>query len=306
MVLNLIFLIFTNLIIPISFLMWIWRAKFKCKLDWILLVLMAGAYIILIFYIGSWSWFSYYLRYVVFLGYLSGVFFSLWKVRHQPFNRKREQGEWFPVVIPSLATIMFAAMFLFTVAGFTYSGDSVFLEFPLHKGTFTVIQGGDSPFINHHHHPESPLKYSLDITKLNTIGNRCYGFYPKNINNYAIYGEPVYSPCDGMVKIAVEGIDNSKIAEPDTTNFRGNYITINFGEINIVLAHLKPGSLLVREGDSVRQGEKIAEVGNSGFSSEPHLHIHAEIQDAEAFMGSRPVAILFNGNFYKRNDLIYR
>jgi hypothetical protein len=197
--------------------MWIWRARFKCKLDWILLVVMAGAYIILIYNIGSWSWFSFYLRYVLLFGYLSGILFSFWKVRHQPFNRKREQGDWFPVVILSLATIMFAAMFLFTLSGFTFLGESVALEFPLKKGTFMVIQGGNSPFINHHHHPESPLKYSLDITKLNTFGNRCNGFYPDKLEEYAIYGEPVYSPCAGLVKIVVEGIDDSEISEPDTT-----------------------------------------------------------------------------------------
>jgi hypothetical protein len=266
---------------------------------------MAGAYIILIYNIGSWSWFSFYLRYVLLFGYLSGILFSFWKVRHQPFNRKREQGDWFPVVILSLATIMFAAMFLFTLSGFTFLGESVALEFPLKKGTFMVIQGGNSPFINHHHHPESPLKYSLDITKLNTFGNRCNGFYPDKLEEYAIYGEPVYSPCAGLVKIVVEGIDDSEISEPDTTNFRGNYVTIQFGKIDIILAHLKPGSLLVHEGDSVRQGEKIAAVGNSGYSSEPHLHIHAEVEDEKAFMGSLPIAILFNDKFYKRNDVIY-
>ena len=47
----------------------------------------------------------------------------------------------------------------------------------------------------------------------------------------------------------------------------------------MVLAHLKKGSIKVKEGQHVNEGEFLAQVGNSGSSSEPHLHIHHQRQD---------------------------
>jgi hypothetical protein len=56
----------------------------------------------------------------------------------------------------------------------------------------------------------------------------------------------------------------------------GNHVVIEpaAGEYS-VYAHLKPGSLRVKEGDRVRTGDYIAQVGTSGNSTEPHLHFHA-------------------------------
>lgn len=43
----------------------------------------------------------------------------------------------------------------------------------------------------------------------------------------------------------------------------------------MVLAHLRSGSVEVKPGDSVSIGQGVARVGNSGNSTEPHLHMHA-------------------------------
>jgi len=53
----------------------------------------------------------------------------------------------------------------------------------------------------------------------------------------------------------------------------GNHITLDIGkEKYAVLAHLRKGSILVKKGQEVHEGELLAECGNSGNSSEPHLH----------------------------------
>ena len=39
-------------------------------------------------------------------------------------------------------------------------------------------------------------------------------------------------------------------------------------------AHMRPGSLRVKLGDQVTVGQLLGNVGNSGNSSEPHLHMH--------------------------------
>lgn len=61
----------------------------------------------------------------------------------------------------------------------------------------------------------------------------------------------------------------------------GNHIYLRLDETGtfLILAHLKKGSIHVREGQHVNEGEFLAQVGNSGSSSEPHLHIHHQRQD---------------------------
>ena len=42
----------------------------------------------------------------------------------------------------------------------------------------------------------------------------------------------------------------------------------------VVLAHLKRSSVCVQKGEKISVGQAVGEVGNSGRSSEPHLHMH--------------------------------
>ncbi|MFQ5583955.1 MAG: M23 family metallopeptidase, partial [Calditrichia bacterium] len=226
------------------------------------------------------------------------------RCKEKPFFIKRKEGEWFAVIVFSGATFLFASLLVFTLMGFSFSGDSVELLFPLKNGNYYIAQGGNSPLINIHHHPQSPLKFAIDISKLYPLGNRAGGIYPDELEKYAIYGDTVYSPCDAMVLQVEDGHPDSPVSEPDTLNFKGNFVKLQCGKVNVYLAHFIAGSIVVQSGDSVIQGQPIARVGNSGFSTEPHLHIHAEVEDSTAFMGRRPVAILFNGKFLVRNDLL--
>jgi hypothetical protein len=44
----------------------------------------------------------------------------------------------------------------------------------------------------------------------------------------------------------------------------------------LFLCHLQPGSITVKKGDRVTKGQVVGRVGNSGNTSEPHLHIHLQ------------------------------
>ena len=76
-------------------------------------------------------------------------------------------------------------------------------------------------------------------------------------------------------------------------------------DVNLLLAHLKRGSVLVKIGDRVSAGQPIGHVGNSGNTSEPHLHVHAQRQVTKdgntEWVG---VPICFGSRWLVRNSLV--
>jgi Peptidase family M23 len=67
-------------------------------------------------------------------------------------------------------------------------------------------------------------------------------------------------------------------ADSDYRPLTGNFVLVQ-GEPGVAFyAHLKNGSIRVREGDRVSVGEEIGRVGNSGNSTMPHLHFHVMSQ----------------------------
>jgi murein DD-endopeptidase MepM/ murein hydrolase activator NlpD len=70
----------------------------------------------------------------------------------------------------------------------------------------------------------------------------------------------------------------------DLETATGNFIVEALGEGQFALyAHLQTGSVRVRPGDHVRRGQPIGRVGNTGNSTQPHLHFHV-------MAGSAPLA----------------
>ena len=103
------------------------------------------------------------------------------------------------------------------------------------------------------------------------------------------WGEPVLAPFDGEVAAVGDGWPDrerlnllwdvfrtslfAREATPeDYRPLTGNYVLLE-GRLGVaLLAHLRRGSVRVRAGQSVKEGEPVAEVGNSGNSTIPHLH----------------------------------
>jgi len=64
------------------------------------------------------------------------------------------------------------------------------------------------------------------------------------------------------------------IGTSDNTHLEGNYLVLDLGgQRYVIFAHLKQGSARVGVGDVVERGQPIAQVGNSGSTSEPHLRV---------------------------------
>ncbi|MFJ9867460.1 M23 family metallopeptidase [Streptomyces sp. NPDC101165] len=145
------------------------------------------------------------------------------------------------------------------------------LLFPL-EGTWYVIQGGGRPLNHHARVPEQ--RAALDLVSLGPHGSRTRP--GRELTDYAAYGRPVRSPCRGRVISAATTIADQRPGEIRYQPLYGNHVFIDTGREIVKLAHLRPGSVAVRPGDTVEPGDLLGEVGNSGNSTEPHLHFHAE------------------------------
>jgi len=103
----------------------------------------------------------------------------------------------------------------------------------------------------------------------------------KDNRNYHAYGAEALSVADAVVVTAKDGIpqnvpgENSRAVPITLETIGGNHIILDLGDGRYAFyAHLQPGSLRVKVGDRVKRGQVLALAGNSGNSTEPHLHLH--------------------------------
>ncbi|MEI4711594.1 M23 family metallopeptidase [Bacillus cereus] len=140
-------------------------------------------------------------------------------------------------------------------------------RFPLNERAL-IGWGGDRLETNYHViKPNERWAYDILIPPAQVKSNK--------LEDYGIFGAKVMAPASGTV---VSINNNEQDLVPGSENFQsmaGNHIYLRVDETGtfLILAHLKKGSI------NVREGEFLAQVGNSGSSSEPHLHIHHQRQD---------------------------
>ncbi len=104
-----------------------------------------------------------------------------------------------------------------------------------------------------------------------------------DLTDYGCYGVPVVAPAAGIVTTAHDGEPDTPIdIDRPVENSSGNFIALKLDETGTYLeiAHLKPGSLLVKAGERVEEGQAIAQCGNSGNSTGPHIHIQHQRQES--------------------------
>ena len=119
---------------------------------------------------------------------------------------------------------------------------------------------------------------------------------------YHAYGETVFAVADGTVVSARDGLPDNvprtskgfETALPLTMdNVAGNTVTLDLGGGHFALyAHLKPGSVRVKDGDRVKRGQALGRIGNSGDSREPHLHF--EVMDSPDLLAGEGLPYLID------------
>jgi len=113
------------------------------------------------------------------------------------------------------------------------------------------------------------------------------------------------SPCDGVVVAARDDLPDLFPSEVDPENPFGNHVAIQCEDATVYLAHLLKGSVTVETGQKVRAGKILGRVGNSGNTTEPHLHVHAETGTYTGELSGQPaMRIRFGKRFLVRNDVV--
>jgi murein DD-endopeptidase MepM/ murein hydrolase activator NlpD len=123
-------------------------------------------------------------------------------------------------------------------------------------------------------------RYAIDWTQVDA--EKTFEGDAADARSYHAYGEDVLAVADGRVVAARDGLpDNvprhNGVFEPaipiTMETVPGNYIVLDVGDGQFAhYLHLRMGSGRVKEGDRVRRGQVLGQVGNSGDAREPHLH----------------------------------
>ena len=163
------------------------------------------------------------------------------------------------------------------------------------EGTWTVINGScDKAFSHSWAIPTQ--RYAYDFVMMDDDG-KTHQNNSTELTAYGCYGRNVLAPADGVVVALGNSCGDEKPFEDGpmeimAKDIRGNYILMEHAEKEFgFVGHLQPQSITVKIGQKVRQGEVIAKCGNSGNTSEPHLHFH--LQDGISFFTSAGIPITF-------------
>lgn len=290
-----------QILLPAFLLIGLWRGAFSSRLDWLLNVLTVSAFCLFVFLTARWDFTSYYLRFV--LPVLLAAAACITYRRTNRLHGERRKLKLSAALTNGVLLLACSALSVIVLRGYDAPEGAIQLAYPLRDGTYYIGGGGNSRLINNHQ-AHDPQKFALDIVGLNAFGNRASGLAPDDPARYAIFGDTVYSPCSGTVMLAVDGLPDLRPPEKDPNNIAGNHIVLACADVEVILAHLKQGSLEVTSGMRVNEGDVLGQVGNSGYTSQPHLHFHAERGgEPGEILNGEGVPIEIGGRFLVRNSL---
>lgn len=157
--------------------------------------------------------------------------------------------------------------------------------------------------------------YAIDILHPRPPGTRRrpgWGLGLRAPERFSSFGEPVRAVADGVVvttssrqrdhraRLTWPSILYLLVAEGFCRELGGarfvlgNHVVVDHGDgVHSAYAHLRRGSLTVAEGDRVEAGHQIGEVGNSGNTTEPHLHV--QLMDDATVTGAAGVPFRWEG-----------
>lgn len=142
---------------------------------------------------------------------------------------------------------------------------------------------------------------------------------PEPPTRFPGFGRPVLAPADGTVVAvhdaaadhnAVRGLPSIGYALTQRRRARsgwpalaGNHVMIRTsGGPVVAVCHLQRGSIPVRTGQEIHRGEPVGRCGNSGNSTEPHVHLQAMDRLEVSSAGAVPVT--FDGRLPRAGEIV--
>lgn len=160
------------------------------------------------------------------------------------------------------------------------------LVFPM-QGNWGALQGPPCPAPANHHCGTANQQFAYDFVPVNSMG------LP---NPAACIGQPIISPADGVVVVALDIYPNTPNAGQ---HIAGNHVVIQRGPSEyILIAHLSPGSVQVPTGSRVNAGQLIGTCGFNGSTSAPHVHIHMQSGPQILAMNTPGLPMFFQTNVW--------
>jgi murein DD-endopeptidase MepM/ murein hydrolase activator NlpD len=143
------------------------------------------------------------------------------------------------------------------------------------NGTWLVSWGGDTREVNAHHDTPNQ-KFAFDLIGVGDNG-RTRRNHSNTNEDYFAFCREVLAPADGVVVEAIDGVRDNEPGFMNPYSMVGNCVIIQHCENEFsVFAHFQRGTVRVSAGEKVQRGDVLGLCGNSGNSSEPHLHYHLQ------------------------------
>ncbi len=170
-------------------------------------------------------------------------------------------------------------IFVFEVQTLPFEAETDYLDYRTKtrlrlpfEGEWYTSWGGHTIDLNQHTvAPDQRFAYDFLVKKDG------YTFRGEGSDNedYYCYEMEILAPADGIVVHVLDTVPENRMSEMPPVS--GNTVVIDHGNGEFsVLGHLKYRTIVVEEGERVVSGQLLGYCGNSGHSSEPHLHYHLQ------------------------------
>jgi hypothetical protein len=297
-----------QVLLPLGLVAWAGSRRHASRIGWALAVVLAGAWLIAIRLAGVWLVVPWYLPMVFAVLLLAAILRALPSIRRRPVL----PAGWRLItpVVAALAVAAVSAVIVAALRGARAPGPLFALAAPLRGGTYLVANGGSTALVSAHVMTLGPeprfrrwrgQSFGVDLVRVDAAGRRARGLVPHDPAAYVIFGDTVVAPCTGRVISSSDGLADLPVPEMDREHMAGNHVILACDGHWVLLAHLRQGSVLRTAGDSVETGEPLGQVGNTGNTGEPHLHVHAQLPGSrDVPMGGDPVPITIAGRYLVR------
>ena len=298
--------------VPLGLIAWAGSRRHASRVAWLLAVALAAVWIMVIALAGLWLVLPWWLV----VAYAALLVVAVARSRTAAWARPSLPAGRGLLAAMVLALGLVTAGFLAAqgIAGRRPPAQPVELAAPLRGREYLVANGGSNALVSAHvttlgteprYRRWRGQSYGVDLVGIGPFGFRATGLLPRNPEKYRIFGEVIVAPCAGRVVAAEDGVADMRVPEMDRAHMAGNHVVLECGDAWVLLAHMRQGSVLARIGERVATGDPLGEVGNSGNSAEPHLHIHAQRPGPEAMpLSGDPLPITIEGRYLVRGHRV--